>query len=87
MIVEAVYNRLFFKFPIQDSCDVRVIVGNNEAFDIKGFVVLPVYFGLTFVWHEFRVVLNFTLEVLIRAYVFALYLSSLLYFTNDRNRL
>ena len=71
LIDESVYNRFPFKPPIRDSGDVRVIGGNGEAQDLKGFAVLPVALSSTLVWHEFGVVPNLPLEVLVGADVLA----------------
>ncbi len=87
LIDESVYNRLPFKPPIRDPGDVRVIGGNSEAFDLKGFAVLPVALGSNIIWHEFGVVPNLPLEVLVDADVLAPYLCSLLYLKNNKKRL
>ena len=71
LIDESVYNRLPFKPPIRDPGDVRVIGGNGEALDLKGIAVLPVAFGSNLIWHEFGVVPNLPLEVLVGADVLA----------------
>lgn len=42
LIDDAVYNLLPYEPPIRDPGDVRVIGGNGEAIDFKGFAVLPV---------------------------------------------
>ena len=64
-----------------------MIGGNGEALEIKGFAVLPVAFGSTLIWHEFGVVPNLTLEVLLGVDVLPPHPSSLLYFTNNKMRL
>ena len=84
LIDKAVYNRLPFKPPIRDPEDVRVIGGNGEALDLKGFVVLIVSLGSNIIWHEIGIVTNFPLEVMIGADVLTPYLCSLLYLKNNR---
>ena len=64
-----------------------VIGGNGEALELKGFSVLPVSFGTTLLWHEFGVVPNLPLEVLIGADVLAAHQCSLLFLKNNRKRL
>ena len=85
LIDEPVYIRLFFKPPIRDFGDVRVIGGNGEALDLKGFAVLPVALGSNLIWHEFGVVHNLSLEVLVGTDVLAPHLCSLLYLKITRN--
>ena len=86
LIIKAVYNRLPYKLLIRDPGDVRVFGGNGEALDLKGFAVLFVFLGSTLFWHEFKVVLNLPLEVLIGADIMAPYLCLLLYLKNNRKR-
>ena len=86
LINEFVYNRLPFKPPLRDPEDMRVIGGNGEALDLKGFAVLPVAFGSNLIWHEFGVVPNRSLEVLVGADVLAPHLCSLLYLKNNMKR-
>ena len=45
LIDESVFNRLPFKPSIKDPGDIRVIGGNGEALDLRGFAVLPVSLG------------------------------------------
>ena len=87
LIDESVFNRLPYKAPIRDTGDVRVIGGNGDALDLKGFAVLPVPLGSTLVWHEFAVVPNLPLEMLVGADVLAPHLCSLLSLKNNRKRL
>ena len=87
LIDESVFNRLLFKPPIKDPGDVRVIGGNGDALDPKGFAVLPVSLGLNLIWHEFGVVSNLPLEVLVGADVLAPHLCSLLYLKHNKKRL
>ena len=87
LIDESVYNRLPFKPPIRDPGDVRVIGGNGETLDLKGFAVLPVAVGSNLIWHEFGVVPNLPLEVLVGADVLAPHLCSHLYLKNNKKRL
>ena len=86
LIDESVFNRLPFKPPIKDPGDVRVIGGNIEALDLKGFAVLPVSIGSNLIWHEFGVLPNLPLEVLVGADVLAPHLCSLLYLKNNKKR-
>ena len=87
LIDEKVYNRLLLKPSIRGPGDVRVIRGNGEALDLKGFAVLSVALGLTLLWHEIGVVPNLPLEVLFGADVIALHFCSLLYLKNNNKRL
>ena len=87
LIDESVYNRLPFKPPIRDPGDVQVIGGNGEALNLKGFAVLPVSLGTNLIWHEFGIVSNLPLEVLVGADVLAPHLCSLLYLKNNKKRL
>ena len=73
--------------PIRDPGDCRVIGGNGEALDLRGFAVLPVTLGTTLLWHEFGVVPNLPLEVLIGADILAAHRCSLLYLKNNQKRL
>ena len=61
--------------------------GNGEALDLNGFAVLPVALGSNLIWHEFGVVPNFPLKVLVGADVLGPHLCSLLYLKNYKTRL
>ena len=87
LIDEAVYLKLPFQSPLRDPGDVRVVGGNGEALELRGFAVLPVAVGMTLLWHEFGVVPNLPLEVLIGADVLAAHQCSLLYLKSNRKRL
>ena len=87
LIEESVFNRFSFKPPIKYPGDVRVIRGNGEALDLKGFAVLPVSLGSNLIWHEFGIMPTLPLEVLVSAYVLAPHLCSLLYQKNNKKRL
>ena len=87
LIDEAVFKRLSFQPPISDPGDLRVIGGNGEALDLKGFTVLPISLGFNLIWHEFGFVVNLPLEVLIGADVLASHLFSLHYLHNNKKRL
>ena len=87
LIDESVYNRLPFKPPIQDPVNVRMIGVNGEALHLKGFAVLPVALGSNLIWHEFGVVPNLPLEVLVGSDVLAPHRCSLLYLKNNKTRL
>ena len=82
-----VYKKLTYQPLIRDPGDCRVIGGNGEPLDLKGFTVLPVTLGTTLLWHEFGVVPNLPLEVLIGADVLTNHQSSLLYLTDNQKRL
>ena len=64
---EIIYKKLPYQPPIRDPGDCRVIGGNGEPLDLKQLTVLPVTLGTTLLWHEFGVVPNLPLEVLINA--------------------
>ena len=66
---------------------MRVIGGNGEAIDLTGFAILPVALGSNIIWHEFGVVPNLLLEVLLGADVLASHLCSLLYLKYNKKRL
>ena len=87
LIDEQVYKRLPFQPPIRSPGDCRVIGGNGEPLDLKGFAVLPVTLGDTLLWHEFGVVPDLPLEVLVGADILATHQCSLLYLTNNQKRL
>ena len=87
LIDEAVDKRLPFQPKIRDPGNVRVIGGNGEALDLKGFSVLPISLRSNLIWHEFGIVLNLPLEVLIGADVLAPHLCSLHYLHNNNKRL
>ena len=67
LVDEIVYKKLPYQPRIRDPGDCRVIGGNGELLDLKGFTVLPVTLGTTLLWNEFGVVPNLPLEVLIGA--------------------
>ena len=67
LISEAINRKLPYQPPIRVPGDCRVIGGNGEPLDLKGFTVLPVTLGSTLLWHQFGVVPNLPLEVLIEA--------------------
>ena len=75
------------KLAMRLLSDVRVIGGNGEALDLKGFTVLPVSLGTNLLWHEFCVILNLPLELLIGADILAPHLCSLHYLKDDKKRL
>ena len=83
LIDDAVYKKLPYQPPIRDPGDCRAIGGNGEALDLRGFAILPVTLGTTLLWHEFGVVPNLALEVLIGADVLSNYQCSLLYLKNN----
>ena len=87
LIDEGVFNRLPYRPPLRDPGEVRVIGGNGEALDLKGFAVLPVSLGSELLWHEFGVVPDLPLEVLVGADILAAHQCSLLYLKNNRKRL
>ena len=70
-----------------EALETRVIGGNGEALDLKGFAVLPVALGSTLIWHVFGVVPNLPLEVLVGVNLLAPHLCSLLYLKNNIKRL
>ena len=53
LVDETVYKKLPYQPPISDPGDCRVIGGNGEPLDLKGFTILPVNLGTTLLWHEF----------------------------------
>ena len=87
LIDESVYRRLPYQPPIRDPGDVRIIGGNGEALNLKGFTVLPVSLGTNLLWHEFGGVPNSPLEVLIGADFLAPHCCSLQYLKDNKKRL
>ena len=84
LISETIYKKLQYQPPIRDQGEGRVICGNGEPLDLKGFTVLPVTLGNTLLWHEFGVVPYLPLEMLIGADVLSSYQCSLLYSKNNQ---
>ena len=78
-------NRLPYIFRICEPGDLRVIGGNGEAHDLKGFAVMLESVNSTVVWHEFGVVLNLPLEVLIGVNILAFHFCLLPYVNTNRN--
>lgn len=76
-----------YKPNIREYGDARILGGNSEALDLKGFAMLPVSLGSTLIWHEFGVVPNLAGEVLVKVDVLALHFCSQLYLKNNRKRL
>ena len=87
LVDEIIYKKLPYKPSIKNPGDCRVIGGNGEPLDLKGFTVLPVTLGTRLLWHEFGVVPNLPLEVLIDAYVLTNHQCSLLYLKDNQKRL
>ena len=87
LIDEAVYDRLPFKPLIRDPGGVRVIGGNGEAFELRGFTVLPVSIENTILWHKFGVVPRLPLEVLVGADIMAAHQSTLQYLKDKKKKL
>ena len=87
LIDEEVYDRLPFKPPVQDPGGVRVIGGNGEALELRGFTVLPVSIGNTILWHEFGVVPRLPLEVLVEADMLAAHQCTLQYLKDNKKKL
>ena len=87
LVDETVYKKLPYQPPIRDLGDCRVIGGNGEPLNLKGFTVLPVTLGTKLLWHEFGVVPNLMLEVLIYADVLMNHQCSLLYLKDNQKRL
>ena len=87
LIDEAVYKRLPFQPPVRRPGDVRVIGGNGEALDFKGFTVFPISLRSNLIFYKFGIVLNLPFEFLIGADVLAPHLCSLHYLHNNNKRL
>ena len=83
LIDESVNNRRPFKPPIRDHGNVSVIGCNHEALDLKGFAVLSVALGSNLIWHEFGVVPNLSLQVLVGADLLVPHLCSKQYLKNN----
>ena len=79
--------KLPYQPQISDPGDCRGIGGKGEPLDLKGFTVLAVTISTTLLWHEFWVVLNLPLEVLIGSDVLTNHQCSLLYLKNNQKRL
>lgn len=63
---------------------MKVIKGNGEALELKGFAVMPVALGSNVIWHELGVVPNLSLNMLVGADELAPHLCSL---KNNKKRL
>ena len=79
LVDEAVYKKLLYQPPIRNPGECRVIGGNGKPLDLKGFAVFKVTLGTILLWHEFGVVPNLSLEVLIGADILSNHQCSLLY--------
>ena len=73
--------------PIKDTGDCRVIDNNGKPLALIGFTILPVNLDTTLLWHEFGVVQNLPLEVLIGADVLKCYQCLLLYLKDNQTKL
>ena len=71
---------------LADSGSVRNLI-DESVYNRLPFAVLPVALGSNLIWHEFVVVPNLPLEVLVGADVLAPHLCSLLYLKNNKKRL
>ena len=87
LVNQAVYRKLPYQPPIRNPGECRVIGGNGEPLDLKGFTVLPVTLGTILLWHEFGVVPNLPLEVLTGADILSNHQCSLLYQKNNQKSL
>ena len=87
LVDEAVYTKLPYQPPIRNPVGCRVIGGNGEPLDLKGFAVLPITLGTILLWHEFGVVPNLPLEVLIGADILSNHQCTLLYQKNNQKSL
>ena len=87
LVNEALFRKLPFQPPIRDPGDVQVIGGNGEPLELRGFTVLPVALGAALLWHEFGVVPELPLEVLIGADILAAQQCSLFYLKNNQKRM
>ena len=54
----------FIRLPMNQQ-NIQVFGGNEGPLGIRGFAVLPVEISGTLIWHEFAVVRQFPLEVMI----------------------
>lgn len=64
---------------------MRIIGENCEVIDLKSFAVMLVSFGTTLVWHEFGVMFNLPLELLIETEILASHFCSLPYLKNNKS--
>ena len=87
LVDEAIYKKLPYQPPIRNPGEYRVIGGNGEPLDLKGFTCLPVTLGTILQWHEFGVIPNLPLEVLIGADILSNHQCSLLYQKNNQKSL
>ena len=67
--------------------DIQEFGGNGGPLYIRGFAVIPLMIGDTLIWHEFAVVHQLPLEVLIGADILQPHLCSLLYLKNKQKDL
>ena len=87
LIDDAVYKKLLYQPPIRYLGACRVIGGNGDALDLRDFAVLFVTLGTTLLWHEFGVVPNHPIKVLIGADVLSKNQCSLLNLKNNQQTL
>ena len=82
----SIYKKLPYQPPMRDPGKCRVIGGNGKPLDLKRLIVLPVILGTILLWHEFGVVPNLPLEVLINSDIISNYQCSLLYQKNNQKK-
>lgn len=59
---EAYLLRLLFQPLVRKIGDVQAVGSNRIAFDLLGFIVLPITSGSVVLWHEFGVVSDFPIK-------------------------
>ena len=87
LMSEATFNKLPYRPPIVQKEGVHVVSGSNKEMSIQGWAVIPMTFGPVILWHEFGIVPELPLEVLIGGDILAAHQCSLQYLKNRRKRL
>ena len=78
LVDEAVYRKLPYQPPILNPGGCQVIGDNGEPLDLIGFAVHPITLDTILLWHEFGVLPNLPLQVLIGADILSNHQCSLL---------
>ena len=73
--------------PQLNQRNIQVFGCNGGLLDIRIFAVLPLIIGDTLIWHEFAVIRQLPLEVLIDGDILKPHLCSLLYLKNKQKDL
>lgn len=78
------FNKLLFKPSMKSKENIHVIGCSGEELQIQGWTIVPVLMSGVQLWHEFGVVPELPLEVLIGGDIFSAHQCTLQYLSNDR---